>query len=613
MRIRPYSIIAFSASVAFGAVLFAAACENFKPYFDPDKVHFDAAVDYVLAPQVTHFGPSAVTCCIDALGSEATFYLANPQSGGFDNKGFPKPPFGELHLATPWGADLTLGQKVPAFGYSFSPDGSTAFYMTGVSDGSYALNAIKLNLPSLSGATPKTVITAGMDDASLDVQGFYTPTGNYFIAWPHPKGVQATTDLHVISVVGAQDILQLVSAGTFFNWATPNDVLIYENDTGSTVPGTPSKEGLYLLNLGAGLAGSPGVLIDDHTTQGSLNADGTTFIYLRANGDLVMWDLATQAYTTLANNVVNFSLGPGRKGPFAWVKTDLSVHVAWKLVPETGIGVTGYDRGVTLPANSIDLQSPIIFSSDRQHLYFFKNLNALSNYGDLYHVGFPPTGNAQANLVSVRASNLDLYFTNDRLLYLRNVSNSGDIGDLVSANFDGSDAQPMAPGVATGELQIAYPQPAQPIPPKPGGFYPNAAQRDMMTPIVQPVLANLTNAMRNNSTTLRFLNERARPVIGTLAYGPQLGQPEIAVADMVHAGQYQFSEDGYVLLYVSDAMYQATAFNFVGKLQLFQTNNNIGPTIPMLDGVSEMGPIADRGVFVAAPGAAMPGMYFVKY
>ena len=81
----------------------------------------------------------------------------------------------------------------------------------------------------------------------------------------------------------------------------------------------------------------------------------------------------------------------------------------------------------------------------------------------------------------------------------------------------------------------------------------------------------------------------------------------------MHAGQYQFSDDGYVLLYVGNAVYQATAFNYVGSLQLFQTNNNIGPQTPMLDGVAELGPIGDRSLFVSAPGAMVPGMYFVKY
>ena len=106
---------------------------------------------------------------------------------------------------------------------------------------------------------------------------------------------------------------------------------------------------------------------------------------------------------------------------------------------------------------------------------------------------------------------------------------------------------------------------------------------------------------------------QTRPVLGELAYAPALGKPEIVLNSRVHAGQYQFSDDGYVLMYVGDAKYQASAFNYVGSLQMSQTNNNVGPIVPMLDGVAEIGPIVGRGAFVLAPGNAMPGLYFVKY
>ena len=120
------------------------------PYTDPDKVHFDAAIDYGLGPQVTHIGPAAVTCCVEAAGAGAVFYLVNPVAGMIDRKGLQHPPVGELHLATPYGVDLTLGEKTPAFGYGFSPDGTTAFYLLAVAaDGTYSLNAIRMTLPGV--------------------------------------------------------------------------------------------------------------------------------------------------------------------------------------------------------------------------------------------------------------------------------------------------------------------------------------------------------------------------------------------------------------------------------------------------------------------------------
>ena len=61
---------------------------------------FDAAVDYGLAPQVSHIGAAAVTCCLDSVGTGVVFYLANPQPTTVDPRtGRPKPPQGELHIA----------------------------------------------------------------------------------------------------------------------------------------------------------------------------------------------------------------------------------------------------------------------------------------------------------------------------------------------------------------------------------------------------------------------------------------------------------------------------------------------------------------------------------
>src|SRR5256885_484663 len=109
MRNRPYLILTLSTAIAVAALVFAAACQDMAQWIDPDTQHFDAAVDYALAPQSTHIGPAVVTCCLETLGTAATFYLAKPVPAGFDRNGQTKPPQGTLHLATPYGADYTLG------------------------------------------------------------------------------------------------------------------------------------------------------------------------------------------------------------------------------------------------------------------------------------------------------------------------------------------------------------------------------------------------------------------------------------------------------------------------------------------------------------------------
>jgi hypothetical protein len=603
MRHRPYLILAISSGIAVSALIFAAACQDMKEWVDPDTQHFDAAVDYVLAPQSTHLGPSAVTCCLEPIGNAITFYLSNPMPAGFDRRGQAKPPQGQLHLTTAYGQDFTLGDNVPAFGYGFSPDAKTAYFLKLEKDTTFSLNAIRITLPNLQEPTPKVVIAGGLDDNPLFQQGFFSPTGAFFIVGARAADVQSTADAHIVSVLGAQDLYNLGNGTwSFYQTITANDVLIFQNDTGSMTPGVPNKEGLYILNMQSLITGAKPVLIDERTAYPQLTADDSTLLYLKLNGDLMLWDLRDQDRGQVAANVVNFTIGPSRRGPIVWVQKDLSLHVAKQQQPEM----------VTLPPDSIDFQSPILFSPDRQHLYYFKNYFVQSSYGDLYHIELPPTGNGKPNLVSLRASSRDFHFTNGKLLYINNVSNTGDTGNLVVADVDGSNAQVMAPGVATGDLNIAYPKPYAPPPGQVGGFYPHAAPPDMTVVPVAPVIANLTNAARDTTANLRFVTT-TRPVLGALAYGGTLGQPEIVLNQRVHAGQYQFSDDGYVLMYVGDATYQATAFNYVGAMQIAQTNNNVGPMVPMLSGVAEIGPIVDRGAFVSAPGAATPGMYFVKY
>ena len=55
--------------------------------------------------------------------------------------------------------------------------------------------------------TSKVVIADGLDDPPLDQQSFYTPTGNYFIVGARAAGVMSTPDLHVVSTVGAEDVM----------------------------------------------------------------------------------------------------------------------------------------------------------------------------------------------------------------------------------------------------------------------------------------------------------------------------------------------------------------------------------------------------------------------
>jgi hypothetical protein len=277
-----------------------------------------------------------------------------------------------------------------------------------------------------------------------------------------------------------------------------------------------------------------------------------------------------------------------------------ALHVAPKQRPEI----------VTTAPGTIDPASPIVYSPDGQQLYFFQNVQPEDNYGDLYHIALPPTGNGQMHLISRRASTVDFNFTAERLLYMRNISTTGDAGDLIDSRFDGSDERVMAQNAATADLQIAYPEPVPPTL-KPGqGFYKHPL--DLSMPPVPAIFSNLVNAARDTSANIKLVDS-SRPVVGALAFGQGLGQPEVAIDPAVQAGRHQFTDDGRIIVYVGSAQYSAKSFNYVGKLQLFQTQFNTQPDVPMLDGVSELGPIGDRAMFVSAPAAPTPGIYLVKF
>jgi hypothetical protein len=81
----------------------------------------------------------------------------------------------------------------------------------------------------------------------------------------------------------------------------------------------------------------------------------------------------------------------------------------------------------------------------------------------------------------------------------------------------------------------------------------------------------------------------------------------------VHVGGYRFSPDGYVLLYAGGATLNTDLQAYLGTLHLFQTLVDQAPVTPVLTGVSELGRVRDRAMFVAAPGATVPGVYFIRY
>ena len=563
----------------------------------------DAAPDLALPPQVTHIGVDAPACCIETTRAAwRVMYLASPKPGGSDSRGRDVATKGELHLADAYGQDVVLAANVPRSGYIFSPDGRLAIFLapTGDKDGSYALKFAALASDTIGPVDPITVIPRGLNDVPLASQSFFTGSGRYLIIGIAPKGITYSTDLTVVEVATARVIATLPDGS--FNYienVTSNDVMIYQNSTASKTLGKPSVEGLYVLPLAAAAGGGLPSRIDTHTINFTLTADEQRILYTRYDASLWMYDLRDKSRVQLAADVVTFTVGADANGRLVWIGRDLAVHVAPILQPEM----------LTTAPHTTDVWSSFLFSPSGQDLYFFDRVSTQDANGDLFRLNLRPGALGQApNLIERRVSSSDFTFIGGRVRFIRGLDGRGEIGELVSAELDGSDIRSIARGVASGSLRIANPSPVEEQAPK---GQPPRGPVDMATPIIPPVYAHLMNAKRDTSRTTPLFDE-SEPIVGALAFSRN-EEPPVQLDPSVHVGGYRFSPDGYVLVYAGGAKLNTDLAAYLGTLRLFQTLVDQNPVPPVLEGVSELGRIRERAFFVTAPAASPAGVYFVRY
>ncbi len=588
----------FGRATLVAGVLFAVACRDAGNDGDAD-----AAADLALPPQVTHVGADATACCLETTSAAwRVLYLSQPQPGGSDARGRDVATKGELHLADAYGTDLTLATQVPRNGYQFSPDGRFVFFLapSGNKDKSYALKIGAVAADTLGSFDPITVIDHGLDDQPLEYQSFYSPTGKYLILGVAGKGSTYSTDLVVVEIETSRVLFTLPDgAFNYIEAVTSNDVLVYLNSTASKVVGVPSRVGLYALPIGSAQGGGVPALIDDRTVTFSLTADERRVVYSRYDGSVWLYDLVDKSRVKLASGAVSFTVGSAVDGPLVWVGSDLAVHVTPLL----------QDELLATPARATDVHSPFLFSPSRQDLFIFNQSSAQDSNGDLYRLSLKPGAlTSIPQLLERRVSHYDFTFVGGRVRYLRGVDGHGDVGELVSANIDGTDPRPVAEGVAVGSLLVANPRPVEDAPVKGN---PTRGAVDLSPKIIPPVYAQLVDA-RRESTRNKPLFDESAPIIGALAFARGDAPPAI-VDPAVHLGGYRYSPDGYVLAYAGGARLDTTLLAYLGSLRLFQTLVEQSPVSPVLDGVSEIGRIRERAFFVAAPGANPPGVYFVRY
>jgi hypothetical protein len=563
--------------------------------------NFDMAPDFAIAPQVTRVGANAPTCCMVTRGAQTALYLANPSEDSSRQRTSGEKVYtGELHLVNAFGKDLILGSDVPAFDYGFAPDGSAVFFVQPAGkNNNFSLQAQIIDYPDLKASAPVTVIPDGIQDYALNQQSFFSPSGQKLIIGALPGAVQNSPDLHVVDVPSLTDVAQVGSgAFNYLELVTNDDVMVFNNSTASTTPGTPSVVGLYMIPLSIfGKGSTKPAMIDEHVVSANTMNDGTTLLYTRAGGELRLFDTRSQTRLHVADDAIVFTSGPTARGPIIWVSSDGSMHGAPKLT---------YSSVLDLPAGSADLFTPVVFSPDGGRLYWFKHLNQSNANGDLWTVKLP---NGTPQIIGARISSADFTFYNDRFYYVRNVDETGTAGELVSAEMDGSNPVVMASGVKLGSLQMTAPQRAN------TGSNSSIEAHDLTFSQPPPLFASLTAAQRmldSSNLDLMPMNNSSS-VLGALSFGTLAAGPEGVINAAVHDGMFRFSDDGSTLGYVGDAAWSDDVVNFIGQLRLQPTIIDRAPPDPNLDGVAEMGPIRDRALFVSAPANAKPGIYFIKF
>ena len=123
---------------------------------------------------------------------------------------------------------------------------------------------------------------------------------------------------------------------------------------------------------------------------------------------------------------------------------------------------------------------------------------------------------------------------------------------------------------------------------------------------------NLTTATDDSATNAPI--DGSLPAYGTLVWNDYTGAAAVTFDAKVHQGAFSFAaDDGRTAAFVTGATWNATASNYVGSLAFVAARLPSMKVDGMLTGVSELGPIVNRSLFVNAPTATMAGVYFVKY
>ncbi len=497
---------------------------------------------------------------------------------------------GELHVATADGKDTKIATGIAVGGYIMTPDGKAMLYTAANTGNDASLSWVDLTNPT---AAPKQVFAGGLQQQPINAgttaptfttpllsQGFVSPSGRFYIVGVLAPNVSVSPDMHVIDMQSGTDVFQRDNgAFDYLELVLPNDVMVFQDAVGgnSGVAGGAGLQTLFWVDL---TSGSPtAATIATRTGAYTPTGDNKTIVYQDADTrELYVWDAVAHPATgtKVASNALTFAVG--HSGPIAYLGTDGSVHV---------VGLDG-TAVVDVPAATAkaDLFSPMYISDDGADVYFFQAVVTQNAQGTLMHLA-ASSGATPAKVADAASINDVHPLPGGVLLYLANVDGTGTSGDAFKSARDGSGAMPLGTKVPVGFLAVTQPKD---------------------TTSSMWLSAHLTGASEDMN---KHLADAIRAITGALEL--TTASANTMVEPMARIGQFQISDDLQTLVWSSGATFDMTVDNYVGNLEWAPVATpTMKPASPLLTGVTEVGSVVKKQLFVNAPKASTPGVYFVN-
>jgi hypothetical protein len=387
--------------------------------------------------------------------------------------------------------------------------------------------------------------------------------------------------MHVIDMDSGEDVfVRDNGAFRYLELVLPDDTMVYQDAVGGNggIAGGAGVQTLFWISLTSATPMSTAATIDVRTGGYTATGDNKTIVYQRADTrELYSWDAVGKPATgtKVASNALNFAVGGS--GPIAYIGTDHSVHV----VGLDGTAVVD----VAAATAQADPFSTIFVSDDGADVYYFQTVDTQDSRGTLMHLS--ASAGATPAKIADSASIVDVHPVPGGLLFLQNVDGTGTIGDAIKSARDGSGATALGTAVPIGFLTLTTPM---------GGGS-------------NWLSAHLTASSEDMG---KHLADGIRAITGGLELTTPSGTTAIDPAARI--GQFQLSDDLASLVYVGGAAFDMTFDNYVGALNWVPTAT---PTMklasPLLTGVTEVGSVVKRSLFVNAPKASTPGVYFVSF